>query len=246
MSERIPVSDYTTVLFKLSGEMLGGNRGIGLDSAELNRVALELTKIVKAGVRTAIVVGGGNFYRGGKNRHPAISTVRSHQMGMLATITNALALEQTLIGKGIHAVVQSAVAVPAIVETYDAVSFAHHLDKGTIVIFAGGTGNTHVSTDTAAGLRAIEIKADILLKATDVDGIYSADPRKSKSAIRYEFLTYDEVLANNLTVMDATAIALCREHKLPVRVFDATQEGEIARVGLGSRTGTLVSMEADQ
>ena len=245
MPERTPVSRYTTVLFKLSGEMLGGSQGVGLDSSELNRVALELADVARTGVRTAVVVGGGNFYRGGKNRHPSISTVRSHQMGMLATITNALALEQTLIGIGIHAVVQSAVAVPAMVETYDAVSFSDHLDNGRIVIFAGGTGNTHVSTDTAAGLRAIEVKADILLKATDVDGIYSADPHESNSAIRYKFLTFDEVLAKNFAVMDATAIALCREHNLPVRVFDATKEGEITRVALGSRAGTLVSMEAD-
>ena len=243
MIDSSAVQPYNKVLIKLSGELLGGDRGLGIDADEIDRVAGELAGIVNAGIKTGVVVGGGNFFRGGRKSGLSISKVRGHQMGMLFTIPNAIALEQTLRSKGVGAVVQSAVAVPSIVEQYDATSFADHLDNDCIVIFAGGTGSTHFTTDTAASLRAIEMGADILLKATNVDGIYSADPKNDTATVRFEMLTHNEILEKNLAVMDATSIALCREHNLPIRVFDGTVKGSIERVGLGSQEGTLVIKE---
>ena len=233
---------YGTVLYKLSGELLGGPQGFGLDAVELDKVAAELKAVVNAGVKTAVVVGGGNFFRGARNEVHSMAKVRAHQMGMLFTIANAMALEQTLHSQGVDAIVQSSIAVPSIVQQFDGVSFADHLVRGAVLIFAGGTGCTHFTTDTAASLRAIEIKADILLKATDVDGIYSSDPALNSDAVRFESLTFDQVLADNLAVMDATSIALCREHQLPIRVFDASKAGNITKAGIGSLVGTLVDV----
>ncbi len=244
MSEDNPAEPrYGTVLFKLSGELLGGPDGFGFDAEVLDRVAGELGAVAAAGVKTAVVIGGGNFFRGGRSQGYAISNVRAHQMGMLFTVANALALEQTLLSKGSRAVVQSAVAIPSIVAQFDGVSFVEHLASGAIVIFAGGTGATHFSTDTAAGLRAIEMGADVLLKATNVEGIFDRDPALYSDAQYYDSLGYDEVLAKNLSVMDATAIALCRGHRLPIRVFDGTQPGRILEAGLGGNSGTLVTTE---
>lgn len=211
-----------------------------MDGAELHRVAGELQAVVNRGVKTAVVVGGGNFFRGARNEALSIATLRAHQMGMLFTIANAIALEQTLQSIGTDAVVQSAVAVPSIVQNFDGVSFAQYLNRGTVIIFAGGTGCTHFTTDTAASLRAIEIKADILLKATDVDGIYSSDPMQNRDAKLYDSLTFDQVLSENLAVMDASSVALCREHQMPIRVFNASHAGNIANAGWGSDVGTLV------
>lgn len=234
---------YDIVLFKLSGELLGGDQGVGYDPAELDRVAEELARVANAGVRTAIVVGGGNFFRGGENQNLSISDIRAHQMGMLFTISNAIALEQALHSKGIDAIVQSSVSIPSIVPQFDGVSFARHLSGGGVLIFAGGTGCTHFTTDTAASLRAVEIGADILLKVTDVDGIYSSDPASDRNAKMYELLTHDEVLENSLAVMDAASVALCREHRMPIRVFNGSRPGSIFEAGLGSKEGTLVTTE---
>ncbi len=231
---------YATVLYKLSGEMLGGSQGFGIDAQIARRVCEELAKVASQGIRVAVVVGGGNFFRGGQNASLAASAVRKDQIGMLFTLANALALEQTLMSLGAHAAVQSAIDVPALAERYDGRSFRSHFERQSIVIFAGGTGNTHFTTDTAASLRAIETGADILLKATKVDGVYTGDPLSADSVTRYETVTYDEVLEKNLAVMDATSVALCREHDLPIRVFDATASGNIEKIGLGAALGTLV------
>jgi len=236
-----PQQRYTTVLFKLSGELLGGESRFGIDSDAILDVCKQLAAVSKEGVRIGVVIGGGNFFRGGERSELNATAVRRHQMGMLFTLSNALALEQTLLSLGSPAAVQSAVDVPSIVERYDAVSFEKHFDKKRIVIFAGGTGNTHVTTDTAASLRAIEIRAQVLLKATKVDGIFSSDPVTDPAAIQYKRLTYDEVLEKNLAVMDAASVAVCREHNLPIRVFDASAKGGIERCGLGADCGTLVS-----
>ena len=234
---------YRTVLFKLSGELLGGQKGIGFDVETVDRVASEIAEVANAGVRVGVVVGGGNFFRGGSSVGLPMSEVRSHQIGMLCTVANGMALEQVLISAGVGAVVQSSIAVPALVELFDGVSFANHMDSGRVVVFTGGTGNTHVSTDTGASLRAIGIGADILLKATRVNGIYSADPEIDPAAVRYEMLTYDEVLEKQFEVMDATSVALCRQYNMPIRVFDASQAGGISRVAMGSTEGTIVSQE---
>ncbi len=241
MSDEIPAEPrYGTVLFKLSGELLGGTAGFGLDSQELNRVANELKMVAAAGVRTAVVVGGGNYFRGAQNEALSISTLRAHQMGMLFTIANAIALEQTLQNMDVESVVQSSVAVSSIVQQYDGISHAQYLDRGAVVVFAGGTGCTHFTTDTAASLRAIQIKADILLKATDVDGIYDSDPAQNRDAILFDQLTFDQVLADKIKVMDASSIALCREHHVPIRVFNASEPGCITKAGYGANVGTLV------
>ena len=241
MSDDSSVGSGRTILFKLSGELLGDETGSGINGESIDRVADELISVVNAGVRTGVVIGGGNFFRGGRSEGITLTEIRGHQLGMLFTVANAIALEQALLGKGAAAVVQSAIAVPSIVEQFDGRSFGLHLDEGTVVIFAGGTGSTHFSTDTAASLRAIQIGADVLLKGTQVDGVYSADPKQDADAEKFDTLTFDEVLAKNLSVMDATAIAMCREHKLPIQVFDATVAGGIRRAGLGANDGTLVS-----
>ena len=234
---------YRRILLKISGELLGGAEGVGFDSATVNRIANELHEVANHGIEVGVVVGGGNFFRGGRESRLPISRVRGDQIGMLCTIINALALEQILHERGSIAVVQSAVFVPSLVESYDAMSFESYFADKRVVIFAGGTGNTHVTTDTAASLRAVEIGADILLKATKVDGVYSESPDINADAVKYDQLTFDEVLNKNLTVMDAMAVAVCRENNLPIRVFNACKEGSIARVGLGSDEGTLVSKE---
>ena len=241
MNDDSASSSDRTILFKLSGELLAGGRKSGIDPQEINRVAGELADVVGAGVRTGVVIGGGNFFRGGRSKGLSLSEVRGHQMGMLFTIANAIALEQALLSKNVPAVVQSSIAVPSIVEQFDGRSFQQYLDEGHVMIFAGGTGSTHFSTDTAASLRAIQIGADMLLKATQVDGIYSSDPKLESDAVKFDRLTYDQVLTMNLAVMDATSVTMCREHNLPIRVFDATVDGGIRRVGLGGKDGTLVS-----
>ncbi|MDE0308845.1 MAG: UMP kinase [Acidiferrobacterales bacterium] len=243
MSDDSASGSHRTILFKLSGELLGDEHGSGIDPQSINRVADEIAQVVNAGVRTGMVIGGGNFFRGGRSAGFSLPAVQAHQMGMLFTIANAIALEQALLGIGVPTVVQSAIAIPSIVDQFDGRSFVRHLDEGSAVIFAGGTGSTHFSTDTAASLRAIQIGADILLKATQVDGIYSSDPKQENDAKKYDRITYDEVLMRNLAVMDAAAIVMCREHNLPIQVFDATVSGGIARAGLGGNDGTVVARE---
>ncbi len=234
---------YGLILLKLSGELLAGDKHVGLDADQLDRIAAELIALVAAGIKVAVVIGGGNYFRGARNRSLSISTLRAHQMGMLFTIANAIALEQTLQSKGAASTVISSVAIPSIVDQFDGVSFAKHLREDKIVVFAGGTGCTHFTTDTAASLRAIEIKADILLKATDVDGIYNEDPALVSDALKFNRVTYGQVLTDDLAVMDATSIALCREHRMPLRVFNGLTPGNIYRAGYGGEIGTLVDFD---
>ena len=234
---------YRRVLYKLSGEILGGSHGIGFDEATVDRIVGELITVAEQGVEVGVVIGGGNFFRGAADTGLSISRVRSDQMGMLCTVVNAIALEQVVCTKGARAIAQSTVAVPGMVEDYNGTSCLPYLADGFIVIFAGGTGNTHVTTDTAASLRAIEVNADILLKATKVDGIYSQNPVGDDTAEMYMHLTHDEVLEKRLAVMDATSVVICREYNLPIRVFNASKEGAIIRAGSGVGEGTLVSTE---
>ncbi len=243
MTDENAVSKFETVLFKLSGELLGGKDGRGIDDRKLRRTADELVDLAHRGLRIGVVIGGGNFYRGGSRSEPSIFAERGHHMGLLFTIVNALALEQGVIQSGADAIVQSAVPVPSVVEAYDGNACRKHLDAGRVVIFAGGTGHSHFSTDTAASLRAIQIGANVLLKATKVNGVYDSDPELNPSAARYAFVTHSEVLEKNLGFMDATSIALCREHRLPVRVFDALTEGGLIQAGMGEEIGSLVSEE---
>lgn len=241
MTDNTAVSNYKTVLFKLSGELLGGEDGSGIDDCKLKRVSDELVDLLSRGVRIAVVIGGGNFFRGGSRSQLSILAERGHQMGLLFTIANALVLEQGVIKSGADAVVQSAIPVPTVVEAFDWSTSKKHLDAGKVVIFAGGTGHPHFSTDTAASLRAIQVGADVLLKATKVDGVYDSDPKKNSSAVRYTFVTHSEALEKNLGFMDATSIALCREHSLPIRVFDASVKGGLIQAGMGEQIGSLVS-----
>ncbi len=234
-------SSYRRVLLKLSGEILGGEDGSGFDATTVNRIVDEIHQLVLRGVQVGVVIGGGNFHRGRQSEELGISRVRGDQIGMLCTIINAFALEQVALQSGAEIVVQSVLAVPSMVEQYDAVSFEQHFQRNRIVVFAGGTGNTHVTTDSGASLRAVEINADILLKGTKVDGIYSAAPDDYSSAIMYNQITFDEVLSNNLEVMDAMAVAICRDNNLPIRVFNANQTGAIIRAGMGESIGTLVN-----
>lgn len=237
---------YRRVLLKLSGETLGGKSGSGFDAASVNRVCDELIELAARGVQVAVVIGGGNFFRGGKNESLPITRVRGDQMGMLCTVVNAMAMEQTCRSKGAKVVVQSSVSIPAMAMPYAAVSSIELLESEHIVIFAGGTGNTNLTTDTAASLRAVDIEADILLKATKVDGIFPTDPAEDATVEPYRSISYDQVLGDALEVMDLASVAICRERRLPIRVFNAFDDNAIVRAGLGESEGTLVSMETAQ
>ncbi len=234
---------YRRVLVKLSGEILGGREGSGFEPDTMNRICDELADVVKAGVQVALVIGGGNFFRGGRSSGLAMSRTRADQIGMLCTVMNAVAMEQVLKSKGVDSTVQSSVAVPAVAQQYDGVSFEQYFAKRHVVLFAGGTGNALLTTDTAASLRAIDIGADVLLKATKVDGVYSEMPDDKTDATPFERITYDQVLDSQLEVMDLAAIAICRQYGMPIRVFNAWNEGAIARVCVGANEGTLVSAE---
>jgi uridylate kinase len=236
----VPPPVYRRVLVKLSGEALAGGQGFGLDPETLARVAAEVAALAGSGVQTAVVVGGGNFFRGVAAAAGGWERVAADQVGMLATIINALALRQAFEGRGAPARVLSALPVAGVVEAYAQDRALQHLERGRIVVFAAGTGNPFFSTDTAASLRAAEIGAQLLLKATKVDGIYDADPMREPGARRYDRLTYDAVLQQRLGVMDATAIALCRENRIPLRVFAMDNPGILCRIAAGGEEGTLV------
>lgn len=231
---------YRRVLVKLSGEALAGGRGFGLDPETLKRICAELAALAGSGVQTAVVIGGGNFFRGVSAAAAGWDRVAADHIGMLATVINALALRQTLEAAGAPACVLSALPVAGVVEPYTQERALGLLDQGRIVIFAAGTGNPFFSTDTAASLRAAEIGAQLLLKATKVDGVYDADPLREPNARRYDRLTYDAVLQQRLGVMDATAIALCREHNIPLRVFAMDHPGILCRIAAGAEEGTLI------
>ncbi|HXZ80340.1 MAG TPA: UMP kinase [Terriglobales bacterium] len=232
---------FKRILLKLSGEALAANQGFGVDPSRIHEIAAELADVHSLGVQIAIVVGGGNFFRGVAVQAKNMDRVSADHMGMLATVINALALQDALEKQGIYTRVQSAIEMNQVAEPFIRRRAIRHLEKGRIVIFAGGTGNPYFSTDTAASLRAMEIKADAILKATKVDGIYDADPIIVKDAKMFPNISYLDILQRGLKVMDATAISLCRDNNLPIVVFNLNHQGNIRRVVLGERVGSLVS-----
>lgn len=235
-------SPYHRILLKLSGESLGGEGASGLNATEINIIAQEIKLAHASGSQIAIVVGGGNFIRGADlSRKVGIDQVTADQMGMLATIINAMALREALQAAGLTARVMSAVEVKQVAEPYLRLRAVRHLEKGRVVILAGGTGNPLFTTDTCAALRATELECELLMKATKVDGVYSADPKKDPMAVRYDRLTFTESIAKSLAVMDMTALAMCQENQIPVLVFDFKQKGNIRRVMQGDKLGTMIT-----
>lgn len=232
---------YQRILLKLSGEALAGERGYGIDPDTLQAIAAECKAVAKLGVQLAVVIGGGNVFRGVAGASAGMDRSTADYMGMLATAMNCLALQDALEKMGVQTRVQSAIAMQQIAEPYIRRKAVRHLEKGRVVIFACGTGNPFFSTDTAAALRAAEIGAEVILKATKVDGIYDADPRKVPDAKRFDTITHMDALQRRLQVMDSTALSLCMDNKLPIVVFDMHQEGNILRVVQGERVGTLVT-----
>ncbi len=231
---------YKRILLKLSGEALMGDMGFGIDPQVLDRMALEIGQLRGIGVQVGLVIGGGNLFRGAVLQEAGLDRVSGDHMGMLATVMNGLAMRDALERANIQTVLMSAIQMSGIVEHYDRRRAMRLLRDGDVVIFAAGTGNPFFTTDSAACLRAIEIEADAVFKATKVDGIYSSDPVKDPDAKKYDYLTYDEVLEKKLGVMDLTAICLCRDHDMPVRVFDMNQSGTLLKITLGGSEGTLV------
>jgi uridylate kinase len=232
---------YRRIVLKLSGEALAGSQGYGIDPAVLERIALETREVVALSVQVAMVIGGGNIFRGIAASAGGMDRATADYMGMLATIINALALQDALEKAGLQTRVLSAIEMRAVAEPYIRRRAIRHLEKGRVVIFAAGTGNPFFTTDTAGALRAIEIGADAIMKATKVDGIYSADPKQDRSAERLSRTTYRDVLNRRLQVMDSTAISLCMENALPIVVFDLTRSGNIKRIVLGEPVGSIVS-----
>ena len=231
---------YRRILLKLSGEALMGNGDDTISPDIVGRIAAELCDLVNLGVQVGVVIGGGNIFRGASLAASGVDRVTADHMGMLATVINALAMQDAVESKGAAARVMSAIKVNQICEDYIRRRAIRHLEKGRVVIFAAGTGNPFFTTDSAASLRAIEIGANLLLKGTKVNGVYTADPVRDPSATRYEVLSYEEVLSKNLMVMDATAIVLCRDYGMPLRVFDINQAGALKRIVFGADVGTLV------
>ena len=231
---------YQRILLKLSGEALLGDEDYGIDPVIIGRIANEILEVIDTGVQVAIVIGGGNIFRGAGLAQSGIDRVTGDHMGMLATLMNSLALQDAMEKVGVDARVMSAVSVHAVCEDYIRRRATRHLEKGRVVIIAGGTGNPFFTTDTAAALRAIEVGADIVLKATKVDGIYSADPKIDEDAQMYESLSYDEVIEGKLGVMDANAIVLCRDQGMPIRVFNVFGSGNLMQIVNGEKVGTIV------
>ncbi len=236
-------SKYSRILVKLSGEALLGNSDYGIDPAVIRRIAGELQEIIQMGVQVAVVIGGGNIFRGAGLARAGMDRVAADHMGMLATVMNSLAMQDALESLGMYARVMSAIRINEVCEDYIRRRAVRHLEKGRVVIFAAGTGNPFFTTDTAASLRAIEISADILLKATKVNGVYSDDPMRNPNATRYTTLTFDKVLTDRLNVMDATAIVMCRDNRLPLRVFNLNNSGDLTRIVKGEDVGTTVTFE---
>jgi uridylate kinase len=237
----MPRPAYRRIVLKLSGEALAGGQGYGIDPVVLERIAVELAEVAALGVQIAIVIGGGNIFRGVAASAGGMDRATADYMGMLATIINALALQDALEKASLQTRVLSAIEMRAVAEPYIRRRAIRHLEKGRVVIFAAGTGNPFFTTDTAGALRAIEIGADAIMKATKVDGIYSADPKQDATAERLPRATYRDVLTRRLQVMDSTAISLCMENALPIIVFDLTQSGNIKRIVLGESVGSIVS-----
>jgi uridylate kinase len=243
MTSEVPHPHFKRVLIKLSGEALLGDREHGIDPRVLGRIADEIHELKRAAVEVAIVIGGGNIFRGAGLAASGIDRVTADQMGMLATVINALAIQDALERRGMYARVMSAIKINEVCEDYIRRRAVRHLEKGRVVVLAAGTGNPFFTTDSAASLRAIEINADLMIKATKVDGVYSADPATDASAERYDLLDYDDVLERKLGVMDATAIVLCRENDMPLRVVDMNQPGAFVAAALGQEVGTLVTVQ---
>jgi uridylate kinase len=237
----MPEPIFKRILLKISGEALAATQGFGVDTTRIHEVAAELAEVQNLGIQMAIVVGGGNFFRGVADQARNMDRVSADHMGMLATVINALALQDALEKQHVYTRVQTAIEMNQVAEPFIRRRAIRHLEKGRVVIFAGGTGNPYFSTDTAASLRAMEIKADAILKATKVDGIYDADPMKVPDAKKFDTLTYMDVLKQGLKVMDSTAISLCKDNNLPIIVFNLNQRGNIRRVVLGEKIGSLVS-----
>ena len=231
---------YKRILLKLSGEALMGEGQYGIDPHTIQRIAAEVEELVKAGIEVGLVIGGGNIFRGAGLAEAGMERVTGDHMGMLATVMNALAMQDALEHHGVYARVMSAVKINQICEDYIKRRAVRHLEKGRVVIFAAGTGNPFFTTDSAASLRAIEIGADLLIKATKVDGVYTADPVKDPSAKRYENLSFDNVLDQRLAVMDATAIVLCRDHNMPLCVLNINEPGALMKTMQGEQVGTFV------
>lgn len=232
---------YKRVLLKISGEALAGGRGFGVDAVFINNVAQEIAEVANTGCQIGIVVGGGNFFRGVAEQAIGMDRVAADHMGMLSTVINAIALQDAIEKFGLHARVMSAIEMHEVAEPYIRRRAIRHLEKGRIVIFAAGTGNPYFSTDTAASLRAMEISAEVLLKATSVDGVYTADPKKVADATRFETITYTEMLRLGLRVMDTTAVSMCKDNKLPMVIFSMREQGNIVRVVKGEPLGTVVT-----
>ena len=240
-----PTPAFKRILLKLSGEALAANQGFGVDTARIHAIAAELADVHKLGVQLSIVVGGGNFFRGVADQARDMDRVSADHMGMLATVINALALQDALEKQGVFTRVQSAIKMEQVAEPFIRRRAIRHLEKGRVVIFAGGTGNPYFSTDTAASLRAMEIKAEAILKATKVDGIYDADPMKVDGAKKFNHISYMDVLKLGLKVMDSTAISLCKDNNLPIIVFNLNHHGNIRRVVMGEKIGSRVSAKGD-
>ena len=234
---------YKRILLKLSGEALMGDVDYGIDPKVITRLAKEILEVQRAGVQCGVVIGGGNIFRGEGLAKAGMDRVTGDHMGMLATVMNALAMQDALEQLGVYARVMSAIKINEVCEDYIRRRAIRHLEKGRIVLFAAGTGNPFFTTDSAAALRAIEISADVMLKATKVDGVYSADPKKVKDAKRYEHLSYDEVIERKLNVMDTAAIALCREQNMPMRIYDMSRPGDLMRIMQGKQIGTVVDRD---
>ncbi len=238
MSDARPA--HKRILLKLSGEALMGDDQFGINRATIMRIVDEVAEVTRLGVEVAVVIGGGNIFRGVAGGSVGMDRATADYMGMLATVMNALALGDTMNKAGLTARVMSAISIEQVVEPYVRPKALQYLEEGKVVIFAAGTGNPFFTTDTAAALRGAEIGAEVVLKATKVDGVYSADPKKDPSASLYRTISFDEAMAKNLGIMDATAFALCRDQKLPVRVFSIFKHGALRRVVMGEQEGTLV------
>ena len=236
---------YKRILLKLSGEELMGEEGFGIDPKVLDRMALEIGQLIGIGVQVGLVIGGGNLFRGAALHAAGMERVTGDHMGMLATMMNGLAMRDALDRNNISARVMSAIPMSGVVEHYDRRTAMRYLTGGDVVIFAAGTGNPFFTTDSAACLRGIEIDAGIVLKATKVDGVYSADPMKDPEATMFSRLTYDQVIEKKLAVMDLTAICLCREHHMPLRVFRMSKPGALLNIVVGSDEGTLIEESVD-
>ncbi|MDW3095213.1 MAG: UMP kinase [Gammaproteobacteria bacterium] len=234
---------FKRILLKLSGEALMGKFDYGIDPEVITRVAKEIAELIRLDVQVAVVIGGGNIFRGAGLAQGGMDRVTGDHMGMLATVINCLALQDAVERQGLHCRVMSALKINQVCEDYIRRRAVRHLEKGRVVVFAAGTGNPYFTTDSAASLRATEINADLMLKATKVDGVYDSDPAMNSSAKLYKQLTYDQVLGDKLKVMDATAIVMCRDNKIPLRVFNMFNQGDLKRIALGEDVGTSVVSE---